>query len=277
MANERKLLRAYEGGQNSRARAYPGDLRVYGDAGQLARAAAELFVNTAAESIEARGRFWVALSGGATPRRLYKLLATSTFSNRVDWGRISIFWGDERYVTADDSDSNYRMTAQALLQHVPIPFTHVYRVPTEIDPPQAAAAAYEHEIRHCFKVFDSVPQFDLIYLGLGTNGHTASLFPRSPALKETSRLVLADFVAEMNDWRITMSTSLLNRGRTVAFLVTGQEKAGVLREVLLGPRDPARLPAQLIAPEGTLLWMVDEASAGSRGAADIGRVIPRAS
>jgi 6-phosphogluconolactonase len=261
MTNERKLIRADEGGQISRAHPYSGDLRVYGDAGQLARAAAELFVNTAAASIEARGRFWVALSGGTTPRPLYKLLATSAFSSRVDWARIRIFWGDERYVPADDPDSNYRMTAEALLQHVPIPFMNVYRVPTEIDPPQAAAAAYEHEIRHCFRVFDYVPQFDLVYLGLGTNGHTASLFPRSPALKETSRLVLADFVAELSSWRITMSASLLNRGRTVAFLITGQEKAEVLREVLLGPPDPARLPAQLLAPEGKLLWMVDEAAA----------------
>jgi len=262
MTDETKIIRADEGGPNSTHR-HPGDLRVYGDAGQLARAAAELFVNTAADSIAARGRFWVALSGGTTPRRLYKLLATSAFSSRVDWGRIRIFWTDERYVPADDLDSNYRMTAEALLQHVPIPFMNAYRVPTELNPPQAAAAAYEHEIRHCFRVFDSVPQFDLIYLGLGTNGHTASLFPRSPALKETSRLVLADFVAEVASWRITMSTSLLNRGRTVAFLITGEEKADVLPEVLLGPRDPARLPAQLIAPEGNLLWMVDEAAAGT--------------
>lgn len=262
MTDERKLLRAYEGGQNSRTNPYPGDVRVYGDAGQLARAAAELFVNTAADSIKARGRFWIALSGGTAARRLYKLLATSAFSSRIDWSRISIFWADERYVPANDPDSNYRMTSEALLQHVPIPLTHVYRVPTEIDPPRAAAAAYEHEIRHCFRVFGSVPQFDLIYLGLGTNGHTTSLFPRSPVLKETSRLVLADCVTEVNRWRITMSTSLLNRGRTVAFLITGQEKADVLREVLLGPRDPARLPAQLIAPEGALLWMVDKASAG---------------
>jgi 6-phosphogluconolactonase len=197
MTNERKIIRADEEGQNNSAHPYPCDLQVYSDAGQLARAAAELFVNTAADSIAAHGRFWVALSGGTTPRRLYKLLATSAFSYRVDWGRIGIFWGDECYAPADDPDSNYRMTAEALLQHVHIPFMNVHRVPTEIDPPQAAAAAYEHQIRHCFSVFDSVPQFDLIYLGLGTNGHTASLFPRSPVLKETSRLVLTDFVAEL--------------------------------------------------------------------------------
>ncbi len=239
-----------------------GELRVYGDAGQLARAAAELFVNTAADSIAARGRFWVALSGGSTPRRLYKLLATSAFSSRVDWKHVDIFWGDERYVPAEDRDSNYRMTSEALLRHVQVPAANVHRVPTEISPPPAAAAAYEEAIRSCFRGSVSVPQFDLIYLGLGTNGHTASLFPHSPTLKETSRLVLADFVAEVSNWRITMSAPLLNRGRVVVFLVQGQEKTQVLRDVLVGPPDPERLPAQLIAPEGKLLWMVGEAAAG---------------
>jgi 6-phosphogluconolactonase len=261
MTDESKIIRADEGGQNSRAHQYQGDLRVHGDAGQLARAAAELFVNTAADSIAARGRFWIALSGGTTARRMYKLLATSAFSSRVDWERIRVFWGDERYLPANDPRSNYRISAEALLQHVPIPFMHIYRVPTEVNPPQAAADTYEHEIRHCFRVFDSVPQFDLIYLGLGIKGQTASLFPHSPALKETSHLVLADFIAEVNLWRITMSAPLLNRGRTVAFLVEGQQKAEVLRDVLLGPVDADRLPAQLIAPEGKLLWMTDEAAA----------------
>ena len=256
MTGEWNGIRADESTQN-----IAGDLQVYGDAGQVARAAAELFVNTAADSIAARGRFWVALSGGTTPRRLYKLLATSAFSNRVDWGRVVIFWGDERCVPANDPDSNYRMTAEALLHHVRVPSANIHRVPTEISPPSAAAAAYEDDIRQAFHDLSSMPQFDLIYLGLGTNGHTASLFPRSPALRERLRLVLADFVAEVNMWRISMSAPLLNRGRTVAFLIQGQEKAEVLREVLLGPRDPERLPAQLISTEGKLLWMVDEAAA----------------
>jgi 6-phosphogluconolactonase len=237
-----------------------GELRVYGDAGQLARAAAELFVNTAADSIAARGRFRVALSGGTTPRRLYKLLATSAFSSRVDWKHVHIFWGDERYVPANDPDSNYRMTAEALLRHVPIPAANAHRVATEISPPAAAAAAYEEQIRQSF-ADSSRPQFDLVYLGLGTNGHTASLFPRSPALREQLRLVMADLVAEVKGWRITMSAPLLNQGRVVVFLVQGQEKAQVLRDVLLGPVDAERLPAQLIAPEGKLLWMVDEPAA----------------
>ncbi|MBZ5512401.1 MAG: 6-phosphogluconolactonase [Acidobacteriia bacterium] len=241
--------------------AYPSELLVYGDAEQLASAAAELFVKVATESISARGRFRVALSGGSTPRRVYELLATNEFSSRVDWDHADIFWGDERYVPANDRDSNYRMTYEALLRHVPLPSANIHRVPTEISPPRAAAGAYEEDIRQSLRDSVSVPQFDLVYLGLGTNGHTASLFPHSPALQETSRLVLADFVAEVSSWRISLSAPLLNRGRTVAFLVAGQEKAQVLREVLLGPRDPERLPAQLIVPEGKLLWLVDDAAA----------------
>jgi len=238
-----------------------GELRIYADREQLAAAAAELFVKIATESIAARGRFRVALSGGSTPRRVFELLASDLFSGRVDWDQVDIFWGDERYVPAEDRDSNYRMTAEALLRRVPVPPANMHRVPTEISPPWAAAGAYEEDIRQCFRDSVSVPQFDLVYLGLGANGHTASLFPHSPALRETSRLVLADFVTEVNSWRISMSAPLLNRGRAVAFLITGQEKAQVLCEVLLGPRDPERLPAQLIAPEGTLLWLVDEAAA----------------
>ena len=239
---------------------FPGELRVYGDVEQLASAAAELFIKVASDSIRARGCFRVALSGGYTPRRMYELLATKSLSCQVDWGRVYIFWGDERYVPADDHDSNYRMD-EALLRHVPAPSANIHRVPTEISPPSAAAAAYEDDIRQAFHDSTSVPQFDLVYLGLGANGHTASLFPHSAALNETSRLVLADFVAEVNTWRISMSAPLLNRGRAVAFLIQGQEKAEVLHEVLLGPRDPERLPAQRIAPEGKLLWMVDEAAA----------------
>ncbi len=240
---------------------YPGAFAVYSDAEQLAQAAAELFANIATDSIATWGRFRVALSGGSTPRRVYELLASHGFSGRVDWSHVDVFWGDERYVSPEDRDSNYRMTAEALLRHVPLPSANIHRVPTEISPPPAAAAAYEHQVRQSFGESDSVPPFDLIYLGLGTNGHTASLFPHSPALKESSRLVVADFVIEVNAWRISMSAPLLNRGRTVAFLIQGQDKAQVLRDVLLGPRDPERLPAQLIAPEGKLLWMVDEAAA----------------
>jgi 6-phosphogluconolactonase len=238
-----------------------GELRVYGDAEQLARAGAELFVTRAEESIKVRGRFRVALSGGHTPRRIYELLGSDAFQSRVDWEKVDFFWGDERYVGADDAQSNYRMTVEALLRHVPVSADNIHRVPTDIAPPSAAAGRYEQDIRHCFHDLSSVPQFDLIYLGLGSNGHTASLFPHSPALREHSRLVVADFVSEESAWRITMTAVLLNRGRTVAFVVEGEQKANVMRDVLLGTPDPERLPAQLIAPEGTLLWLADEPAA----------------
>lgn len=241
--------------------AWPGDFRVYKNAEELARAGAQLFVDGAAEPLSTRGRFRVALSGGSTPRRVYELLATPDFRPRVDWNRVDLFWGDERYVPADDRESNYRMTAQALLDHVPVPSANVHCVPTEISPPSAAASAYEDEIRQVFGESTSVPEFDLIYLGLGANGHTASLFPHSPALHESSRLVVADFVTEVNTWRVSMTAPLLNRGCVVAFLIEGAQKAQVLSEVLLGPRDPERLPAQLISPQGKLLWMVDAAAA----------------
>jgi 6-phosphogluconolactonase len=240
---------------------WPGDLRVFKNAEELALASAQLFVDAAAEAVGARGRFYMLLSGGSTPRRVYELLATPAFVSRVDWERVDLFWGDERYVPSDDRDSNYRMTAQALLDHISIPPASVHRVPTEISPPSAAAGAYEDEIRKVFRDAASMPQFDLIFLGLGSNGHTASLFPHSPALHERSRLVVADFVAEVNAWRISMSLPLLNHGRIVAFLIQGEQKAEVLRDVLAGPRDPERLPAQFIAPQGKLLWMTDAAAA----------------
>ncbi len=240
---------------------WPGNFYLHENAEELARAGAQIFVDGAAEAIRARGRFRTALSGGSTPRRVYELLATAAFSRRVDWDRVDLFWGDERYVPADARDSNYRMAAQALLDRVPVPSANVHRVPTEISPATTAASAYEDEIRQVFREKTSVPEFDLIYLGLGANGHTASLFPHSPVLQESSRLVVADFVTEVNSWRISMSPPLLNHGRTVAFLIEGEQKAKVLRDVLLGPRDPERLPAQLIAPQGKLLWMVDAAAA----------------
>src|SRR5437762_3390430 len=188
---------------------YPGQLRAYADREQLSTAAAELFVKLATESTRARGRFRVALSGGSTPREVYELLGTDAFSRRVDWEHVDIFWGDERYVAADDRDSNYHMTHEALLRHIPVPAENIHRVLTEISPPAAAAQAYEQDIHQSFAEPSFLPQFDLIYLGLGTNGHTASLFPHTAALHEASRLVVAEFVGEVNTWRISMTAPLL--------------------------------------------------------------------
>jgi 6-phosphogluconolactonase len=234
------------------------NVEVYDTAEAVARAAADLFVRTAGESIRDHGRFSVALSGGSTPKRAFQLLATKQFSDEVDWSRVHLFWGDERYVPADDANSNYRMTREALLHAIAIPAANVHRVPTELTPPDAAATDYQEEIGRHFGNGAS-PDFDLIYLGLGTNGHTASLFPHSQILHESARWVAAEFVAEVDQWRISMTVPLLNRGRVVAFLVTGADKAGVLREVLVGALDPERLPAQLISPRA--LWLVDHAAA----------------
>ena len=237
-----------------------GDLRVFPDPKAVAHAAAELFTSQFEASARKHRRFRVSLSGGSTPKLTYELLATPEFNSRIDWSLVDLFWGDERYVPHDHPESNYGMTHKALLQHVPVPPSSIHAVPTELRPADAAASAYEEDIRKTFGS-DEVPVFDLIFLGLGTNGHTASLFPHSTALKETKRLVIADFVQEVNMWRISMTAPLLNRGRVVAFLIAGQDKAQVLRDVMLGPRDPDRLPAQLIAPEGQSLWMIDEAAA----------------
>ncbi len=240
----------------------PGERRVYANAEAVANAAADLFVALCGTAIAERGRFRVSLSGGSTPWRAYQLLASPERSSRIAWDHVDIFWGDERYVPSDHRDSNFRRTSEALLQRVPLPDANIFRVPTEISPPEKAADAYERAIRECFGVATGIPRFDLAFLGLGTNGHTASLFPGSRLLHETGRLVAADFVEEVDMWRITMTAPLLNAARTVAFLVAGAEKTQVLRDVVLGPRDIERLPAQLIQPvEGELLWIVDEAAA----------------
>jgi 6-phosphogluconolactonase len=232
------------------------------DAEEVATRAAAMFAAQATDAVAARGRFRVALSGGSTPRRAFELLASPRWNSRIPWGEVEIFWGDERYVSADDPASNYRMAREAFLDLVPLPAANIYPVPTGIQPAEAAASAYEKTIRQACASLDEVPRFDLIFLGLGANGHTASLFPASPLLHEINRLVAADFVREMESWRITMTVPLLNRARTIAFLITGQDKAATLREVLRGPYLPETLPAQLIHPaDGDLLWITDMAAA----------------
>ena len=232
---------------------------------EVARNAASLFARTAASAIRERGAFTVALAGGSTPRRLYEMLATPEFRDSVDWKNTHFFWGDERYVPTDSADSNYRMAREALLSKVAVPEGNIHPVRTELATAKEAASEYEREIREFFKgeTRDSAPpSFDLVLLGLGTNGHTASLFPHRPTLHEAKRWVIEDFVEEVNAFRITMTLPLLNCARAVAFLVTGGDKAEVLREVVFGPRDPERLPAQLIQPAtGTLTWFADSAAA----------------
>jgi len=229
----------------------------------LMHAAAELWVETAASAIGASGRFVVALSGGATPQRLYRLLATHPYASGMDWSRVHAFWGDERCVPPDDPASNYRMAREALLARVPIPAETVHRIRGE-DEPDAAAAAYERGLRETFATPDGPPRlspgsrFDLVLLGMGEDGHTASLFPGTAALREPARWVRAVHPAEGSKARVTLTSAVINAGAEVAFLVSGRAKAATLRRVREGPFQPDALPAQIIAPRaGRLRWLVD--------------------
>jgi 6-phosphogluconolactonase len=233
---------------------------VYPDAEALAQAAAKLFVDQAKAAIADHGRFSVNLSGGNTPKRVFEVLAGKPYRDQAPWQQIHVFWGDERCVPPDDPRSNYRMTKLALLDHVPIPPAQIHPIAGDIDPAESARQ-YETLMKSFFA--GGPPRFDLIYLGLGENGHTASLFPHTPVLDEKVRWVKEVYVDEVKMWRITMSAPVLNEGKVLAFLVAGGSKAAVLREVREGPYDPKRLPSQLIKPtSGELIWMVDRAAAG---------------
>ncbi|HJR06125.1 MAG TPA: 6-phosphogluconolactonase [Pyrinomonadaceae bacterium] len=236
------------------------NLQIFPDAADVARAAADRFVELARESIEARGRFSVALAGGSTPKRIYELLASDELRDQVNWSEVHIFFGDERCVPPDDADSNYRMANEALLSQVPLPEQNVHRMRGEGDA-VANARLYEDELRGFFGDVDW-PQFDLIMLGMGDDGHTASLFPETHALDVQSAWVTSNWVEKFNTYRVTLTAPAINHARNVMFIVTGASKAERLQEVLYGARDAHRLPSQLIQPqEGALAWFLDEAAA----------------
>ncbi|MFN8373175.1 MAG: 6-phosphogluconolactonase [Anaerolineae bacterium] len=235
------------------------EIKVFADANALIEAAAELFVSVHNAALASQGRFHVALSGGTTPKPLYEQLASEEYSGQIDWAHTYLFWGDERCVPPDHADSNYRMTRESLLNHVPIPQDHVYRMRGEVDPEQAAGE-YEGVLKALFRGENT--RFDLLLLGMGDDGHTASLFPHTAALQETQRLVVANFLEAKNIWRITLTTRAINAAANIAFLVSGGAKAERLHEVLKGDYQPEHLPSQLIKPDnGTLLWLVDAAAA----------------
>lgn len=225
--------------------------------------AAALFLRLAEQSIAAHGLFTVALSGGSTPKKLYELLASPAWRDRILWSKIEFFWGDERYVLPDDPVSNFRMTQEVMLSKVAVPSERTHRVPTEIEPPAAAAQMYEEEIKRVVATRSSaIPEFDLILLGLGTNGHTASLFPHQPGLHEKSKLVIGEYIEEVKMSRITMTVPLLNAAKDVLFVSLGTDKASVLKDVITGAYDPERLPAQLVQPRpGNLTWLIDPPAA----------------
>jgi len=236
------------------------ELFIYPDRAALNRAAADEFIRCANEAIRARGRFTVALSGGSTPRELFAELASEPYRSRVDWSRVHFYWGDERAVPPDSPESNYRMADETLLSHVPVLPENVHRFLAEEDP-GVAAAEYERTLRDSFG--DALPRLDLVLLGLGTNGHTASLFPHTLALDEKTRWVVAVWVPELNTSRLTLTAPVLNHAATIIFLVAGRDKAHVVEQVLHGPYVPQDLPAQFIHPDdGKLLWLLDQDAAG---------------
>lgn len=235
------------------------NVKIYSTSDELIHAAADLFVTCHNEAMQARGRFSVALSGGSTPKALYALLATEAFSAQIDWAHTFIFWGDERCVPPDDADSNYRMARESLLDHVSVPPDHIYRMRGELDPEQAAGE-YEGFLKVFFKGENT--RFDLLLLGMGDDGHTASLFPRTAALKEKERFVVANYLEMKNIWRITLTTRAINAAANIAFLVSGAAKSDRLRDVLKGEYQPDQFPSQLIKPDhGNLSWLVDKDAA----------------
>jgi 6-phosphogluconolactonase len=238
-------------------------IRTFVDGQAVSEAAAHEWVRRSREAVAAHGRFTVALSGGSTPKRLYQLLTAEPFRSQVDWGRVEIFWGDERCVPPDHADSNYRMAHEAMLAHLPIPIEHIHRIEAERANRDAAARDYEAILARVFGVPAGAepPALDLVLLGMGPDGHTASLFPHTQALDETKRWVVANHVPQLNTDRLTLTRPILNRAREVLFLVAGADKAERLAEVLAGPADPKRLPSQSIQPDGQLVWFVDRAAA----------------
>jgi 6-phosphogluconolactonase len=239
-----------------------GDLVILPDPAALADEAARRFVALAHAAVADHGRFTVALSGGSTPRALHERLARLPLSESVDWANVHVFWGDERLVPPDDLESSYRMARETLLAHVPIPAANIYPVPTIGGTPEAAASAYDETIAVTFGA--NPARFDLILLGIGPDGHTASLFPGQPeVVRPSAALAVAVHNApKPPPTRITCTYRLINAAANVLFLVAGADKAAVLREVLRGPADVARLPAQGVRPQsGELIWLVDAAAA----------------
>lgn len=243
------------------------DVVVLPDADALALAAAERFIVAAERAISESGRFVVALSGGSTPRRTHERLAREPIVSRVNWSLVHIVWGDERCVAPGDGDSNYRMARETLLEHVPVPAANIHRIHGE-DEPAAAAASYEAVLRALLRTPTGPPatdpgrRIDLALLGLGDNGHTASIFPNSVAGEERERWVMSEVVDASPRCRITLTAPVLNAAAEILFLVAGGAKAKVLARAIDGPKRPRDLPAQSIAPSrGRLCWLVDAAAA----------------
>jgi 6-phosphogluconolactonase len=242
------------------------DIRIVENVEKLSWEAAEAFVRQAREAVRTRGTFTVALAGGSTPKAFYGLLGSqrgAPFRARVPWGTTHFFWGDERHVPPDHPDSNYRMANEAMLSRAPVAAQNIHRIKAENPDASLAAEDYDRELCEFFRLPPGqFPRFDLILLGMGRDGHTASLFPGTDPVQEQKRLVVAPWVETLRTHRITLTPPVLNNAASVIFLVSGTEKAETLREVLQGEYQPHRFPAQVIRPRnGRLLWLLDRAAA----------------
>ena len=237
------------------------EIRIFNDVENLSGAAANLFTVQAAESITERDRFLVALNGGNTPMRFFQLLAT-VHRDQVDWNRVHIFWGDERCVPPDGAGSSYGQARDSLLSRVPIPDSNIHRIMGELAPVEASGN-YSRTLRRFASPPLEWPRFDLVYLGMGDDGHTASLFPGSPVDETGTIIPVTAHYQDRPANRVTLTPAVFNSARRVVFMVTGAKKAVTLAEVLSDRYNPGQYPAQRINPkDGELIWLVDEEAAG---------------
>lgn len=233
---------------------------LWNDTEAVSLAAAHFFIEACHRHIAEKGSFVVALSGGNTPKRLYQLLASPAFTRNIPWEKVFLFWSDERFVAPDDKDSNYRMVKENLLDHIPIPVKNIFPVPIR-KTAAASAAAYEKTLRSFFK--NKKFKFDWLLLGLGEDGHTASLFPGTAILKEHKKLVKEVWVEDKKSWRISFTLPLINKAAAVIFLVTGKEKAPVVAGIFSNRKKQSPYPAQLVKPaKGVTCWLLDKAASG---------------
>ncbi len=238
------------------------DVAIYPDSNTLSHEAAHYIVRLATEAITSHGQFTIALSGGSTPKVLYALLGNEPYRSQIDWALVEIFWSDERCVPPDSSDSNYQLAQEALFSKVPIAASQIHRMPADKADRDAASLEYTEEMQRVFGT-DGIPSFDLLQLGMGPEGHTASLFPHQASLHEQQRLVMPVTVPKPPPPRLTFTPPLLNAARHVLFLVTGSDKADAIQAVLEGSYQPDEYPAQIVRPpHGEVTWMLDTAAAG---------------
>lgn len=229
------------------------------DAAGFVKHGAQLVLEAAAAAYRDHGRFIFCLTGGSTPKKLYELLAEPYYKERIDWANTIVLFGDERCVPPTDDQSNYKMAKDALLSKVPLPEKNIFRMAGEMTPPSEGAKAYEQSLKALFKGY--FPKIDLLLLGVGDDGHIASLFPNTEALKETEKWVVANRVEKLSSNRITLTLPVINNARRVLFLVSGEAKAGVIKEILRSDLPKTRFPAQLVATyEGEVTWLLDKAA-----------------